>query len=405
MRWVFLLLGLPLFLAVVLFVVLTDAQPSLSRSAEIRLADLERGKAIIDSLGLRRMREGDVRQLALSESDLDIGVNYLAHRLVGGNADVRIALSQLVMRASVPLRGTGRFVNLQWVMAPGAEVLELAELRIGRLVLPAGLSRRLLPWLIASSPYGEEFGAARALLDSATLADGTLALHFTWRRMAVEQLMRGGGIQGGDAATLNAYRDRLNQVRSGNFSILLGEVFALAQQRSRNGDPVLENRAALNSLAERVLGSRLMSQRGIARTDRKVEVRLAERVDFAQHFALSAFLAATGGEGLSEMAGLYKELKDAQGGSGFSFNDLAADRAGSRFGKASTRSRAQALKMQERLAAVQSSALFFPKVDDFPEFMPQHEFEKRFGGVGQPAYQRMIEQIEARIASLPIYAD
>jgi hypothetical protein len=405
MRWVFLLLGLPLFLAVVLFVALTDAQPSLSRSAEIRMADLERGKAIIDSLGLRRMREGDVRQLALSESDLNIGVNYLAHRLVGGSADVRIALSQLVVRASVPLRGWGRFVNLQWVMGPGAEVLDLAELRVGKLALPAGLSQRLLPWLIDSSPYGEEFAAARTLLDSATLSDGSLALHFTWRRAAVEQLMQGGGIKGGDAATLSAYRDHLNKVRRGDFPVLLGEVFALAKQRSRNGDPVLENRAALNSLAERVLGSRLMSQQGIARTDRKGEVRLAGRVDFAQHFALSAFLAATGGEGLSEMAGLYKELKDAQGGSGFSFNDLAADRAGSRFGKAATRSRVQALKMQELLALAKSSESFFPQVDDLPEFMPQQEFEKRFGGVGQPAYQRMIEQIEARIAGLPIYAD
>jgi hypothetical protein len=37
--------------------------------------------------------------------------------------------------------------------------------------------------------------------------------------------------------------------------------------------------------------------------------------------------------------------------------------------------------------------------------MQQAEFERRFGGVGQPAYQKMLRQIEARIAKTPLYAE
>jgi hypothetical protein len=74
---------------------------------------------------------------------------------------------------------------------------------------------------------------------------------------------------------------------------------------------------------------------------------------------------------LSNLAGLYKELKDAQAGSGFSFNDLAADLAGSRMGEVSTGSRTAALRMQKKLANVRDAGTFFPKVRDLPEFLSQ----------------------------------
>ncbi len=80
-----------------------------------------------------------------------------------------------------------------------------------------------------------------------------------------------------------------------------------------------------------------------------------------------------------------------------------ADRAGSRLGEIATRSRASALKLQQRLANVQDARAFFPLVHDLPEFMSQAEFQRRFGGVGQPEYRRMIAQIEARIAGLVVY--
>jgi len=223
--------------------------------------------------------------------------------------------------------------------------------------------------------------------------------------------MHGGAGYGVDEAALTVYRKHLSQAgsRAGgkhDFAVLLGEAFSLAQKRSSRRDPVIENRVALTALAETVLGGRLLSRRGMVRTDRHTGIKLAGREDFSQHFALSAFLAATGGEGLSDLAGVYKELKDAQqGGSGFSFTDLAADRAGSRLGEASTHSRKAALQMQKRLAGVRDAKVFLPAIRDLPEFMPQAEFQRRFGGVGQPAYQRMVEQIEARIAGVALYQD
>jgi hypothetical protein len=40
---------------------------------------------------------------------------------------------------------------------------------------------------------------------------------------------------------------------------------------------------------------------------------------------------------------------------------------------------------------------------DLPESMPEAEFKRRFGGVDAPAYNRMIAEIDGRIAALPAY--
>ena len=71
---------------------------------------------------------------------------------------------------------------------------------------------------------------------------------------------------------------------------------------------------------------------------RPLRVTLRQRQDFTLHFLISAVIAAEAGTPLADAVGLWKELADARrGGSGFSFNDLAADRAGTRFGERAVR--------------------------------------------------------------------
>jgi len=132
------------------------------------------------------------------------------------------------------------------------------------------------------------------------------------------------------------------------------------------------------------------------------EVRLNQREDFAQHFILSAALAANTGGPLSNAIGLYKEITDSRGGSGFSFNDIAADRAGSRFGEVAT-NRATAQKLQIKVGAGIDEGDIIPTIADLPEFMSEGEFKRRFGGIDGPEYKKMMADIEGRIAALPLY--
>ncbi len=132
-------------------------------------------------------------------------------------------------------------------------------------------------------------------------------------------------------------------------------------------------------------------------------VTLAGRTDFPQHFTISAALTATAGSPLSDAVGLYKEVDDARRGSGFSFNDIAADRAGTRFGALAMAGPDARARLETVLARGLREADLIPDVRDLPEFMAEPEFLRRFGGVGAPPYRRMMADIEQRIAALPLY--
>ncbi len=395
-----LLAGLAFLLALA-----TSPVPAIERPARIGLADLERGRAIVASLDLKRLREGEARSLRFDQKDLALALTWLAGSLGRGGAEVEIDADQLRARVSLQLHGLPRYLDLAVAFHPQGDLLIPSHLRLGKVPLPAALSGRLLGALLTISPAAQQYGVLRDMLQKATLRPGQLELTLVWRGAALRQAMRDAGWNpaGIDAAVLAAYRERLAATPGRDFAPLFGEAFALARERSRQGDPVAENRAALTALAEVAVGSRLPLVADDPGPRRKGGVRLGGRADFAQHFGLSAFLSVMGGEGVSDLAGLYKELRDERDGSGFSFNDLAADKAGSRLGEVATRSPESARHVQEQLAGITDERPFFPEVSDLPEFMNSAQFERRFGGVGQPAYVRQVREIEARIGRLPLY--
>jgi hypothetical protein len=126
-------------------------------------------------------------------------------------------------------------------------------------------------------------------------------------------------------------------------------------------------------------------------------------VDFAQHFAISAALAAGAGGPFADAVGIFKEVEDSRRGSGFSFADVAADRAGTRFGEAATGSAASAARLQALARTGLREADVMVAARDLPESMSETEFKRRFGGVDAPPYRRMIAEIDARVDALPLH--
>ena len=43
-----------------------------------------------------------------------------------------------------------------------------------------------------------------------------------------------------------------------------------------------------------------------------------------------------------------------------------------------------------------------PPWHDLPEFLPEAEFLRRYGGVGAPPYNRLLAEIDRRITALPL---
>lgn len=127
---------------------------------------------------------------------------------------------------------------------------------------------------------------------------------------------------------------------------------------------------------------------------------LRGRTDWPRHFTLSAALAILENSLFSDAGGLMKEQVDALAkGSGFSFTDIAADRAGVRFANAATNSQEDAQAMQEFLKQDFRVADFLPFMADLPESLTTEQFRHDYEAVGSQRYREKISEIEIRLDS------
>ena len=191
------------------------------------------------------------------------------------------------------------------------------------------------------------------------------------------------------------------------FATLVESAFAKARHDSAGGDAVLQNRAAILALGialGHVKIARLARLEGDGNLVRQASAArgnatLRGREDWASHYLASAALAVLENPFFSDSAGLAKEALDTiNGGSGFSFADLAADKAGILFAEAATRNEASARDMQVRLQGGFDVEAFFPPVSDLPEGLSPEQFRSQYSGVGGRGYRRMLQEIDRRLS-------
>ena len=315
----------------------------------------------------------------------------------------------LLLSSELPPNPFGRWLNLkvQLVQTQGLPVID--RLQIGRLPLPALLAEPLAQALADRAGLRRELVLASDIVRRVRFEPQQLLVTYAWQDDSARRLFD-GLLAPAELERLQLYADRLAALTSAHppFSTLpmvtlLSPLFELAQQRSTAGaDAALENRAALVVLTlyatGRSVGAVALSARNWTPA-RPLRLLLSGRADFPLHFLVSATLASEGTTPLSRAIGVYKEVADSRGGTGFSFNDMAANRAGTRFGELAVGS-PQAL--QQRLAGGLSDAQLLPRVDDLPEYLAEPEFLRRFGGVGAPPYNALLAEIDRRIAALAL---
>jgi hypothetical protein len=192
-----------------------------------------------------------------------------------------------------------------------------------------------------------------------------------------------------------------------DLAVVLEASFSFAKLRSAEpGDAVSENVAALVAVGIVVGHSKLgwlVGFRPDPSTREQIQrhghtVRLRGRRDLAQHFCVSAALAAISNETLSNLIGQIKEQTDAgPSGSGFSFADLMADQAGSRLGNLASSNPQSAKRIQRALAGNHTSAEYMPAIEGLPEGISAERLTTDFGGINGEGYRDQIEEIERRL--------
>lgn len=385
--------------------------PAATPGAGASHEDIARAKRVLEMNDPRAFPPGTAHRVTMTEQDINLALNHALRKLNRGSARVAVRSGQMELMGTLelPLISSRPYLNVTARIEASNGQPRISRLRVGALPVPPALAMWALEQAAQGANLAREYRLAGEMIQRLELRPGVASVEYRWQPETLRTL--GAQLAGIDAAALAAYHAQLlalhssGAARDGSVTVLLQSMFSFAQQRSAGGgDPVAENRALFLILGAWASGRDLRTLVPQA-PDRpaRFALRLQQRRDIGQHFLVSAAMAAGGDAGLSDAIGIQKEIADTQGGSGFSFTDLAADRAGTRFGRLATASPDQARQIQQLFSRGLMEGDIMPSLTGLPEGLTEAEFISRYSAVGSPAYQAVLDEIERRIAACPLY--
>ncbi len=185
---------------------------------------------------------------------------------------------------------------------------------------------------------------------------------------------------------------------------LMQEAHIMSQQ----GSATLENEAAILAITiyagsprfATLVGDLSFAIDGVPTA--KPKPVLFKRKDLSLHFVFSAAIKLLSEKGVSVAVGEFKELMDrGQGGSGYSFIDLAADLSGANFAALAVNPKT-AEQLQQQMRNEVNEQLFMVSTEALEEGLSKQAFENKYTKVDSPAYNTVVDLINQRIKQLPI---
>lgn len=417
------LLALVIGLPAALVVMSVEKEPLILKSDEMNLTDFKHVQELAKRYDPRRMPADKITTVKATSDELDT----LLKGAVAGSK--RIAARAMVTRYGVvaaltaelpvPENPLGRYVNIRTVVAPSRDGLEINRFAVGSVEFPPSLIEPAI-LLGLNRLAGDENG--QPILDSirsVEVNEPQVTIAFQPPDGLVDTIKAATRryVQVSDPTLVGRYYQKIDDVmsdlpRGGRVSLIevIRPVFQLALSRSQKLNPVPENEAALLAMAiyfgdrrfERFIGE-VMTDEEKSRRQSLDHIRLSGRHDFVQHFTISLGLALTGGDVAANIIGEFKEAKDSEKSSGFSFTDIGADRAGVNLAKRAIANPDAAFRTQRILANTYDENVFFPEFTDLPEGLSHADFRARYGDVNSRQYKRVIAEIDKRIFRTRLY--
>ena len=315
------------------------------------------------------------------------------------------------------------YVNFScWLMPDFNGTMTFSQCKLGSLPVPGKLIEYFAKGL-ARLFFGEEaLITLNNILSNTRLENNQVVVNFKKPgnlKAAVEQRLTDTfkmvqdlrQINGVETETIQTYLDYIqsHSDKTTTTAEMVGKTFLLAKSRSTSEDPADENFAALWALAMS-FGSpdfaRIVAMPVDYSTMLPDKYVLRGRMDLRLHFFYSVALRLASEKQMSINIGKLKEVMDsAKGGSGYSFRDLTADKAGVELADFAIANDTNARRVQEVLAGIDSENQFIPLLHDLPEGLSEDTFASVFGSESDPRYQEMEGRIDARIQALPLYSD
>lgn len=426
-KFIILSLLLVILLPVLLLSLMIDSRPTVATARTPAIADAQKTKALLQDSWeiLKQNRPAD---LSVGVDDLNAAVSFLTRgaTYISGEFSQQQQLLRGKFSLKIAKTPLGDYINFELTILPSEHGLALGDCSIGRVPV----SGALLLWLGRTGLDllgGEQLGSRLlATVERVSFAPGRVLVGFRSgqefaelknRLFAQLKKFRGDPAAEEELARIDYYLQQLEKINrqrgtgQASLSQILGPLFRQAGEQSANRPALAENRAALYALAIylggrefRQLASYLLNPQQPFPRNQTTSYTLAGRRDLLKHFLVSAGIKLMSDAQIGFAVGEFKELLDANnGGSGFSFIDLAADRSGLYFAQHATGSAAEANLFQQKIAEIGNEEDFFPPIERLEEGLHAQKFIDRYGNVDTGRYKEVVQLIDQRIAVLPLY--
>lgn len=411
--------GILFLIAAVTFMVMAiQDYASVSKNSPLTPDEISQVKKLIQSNDPTRFSKKQNRQLHINENDFNLLLRYLSDRSRDQiRAKTIILPATLYLQTSITIQNNpfGEFLNIAAELEQADQKLKIKSMDIGELSIPAFIANILVDYTHKHLLDNYmEYQVVIKSIDSFQLQQHVLSINYYWQPELANQVkdqITNRLMTKEQKEIYLAYYQQLyniiNNTRDARPSLtqLLNEMFQFAKQRSLLNDPVIENRAMLITLGAYMLNKNIPELIGITKTNkiRRKNFYLLNRNDLSKHLIISAALTAMADSNFAHAIGLDKELSDSNGGSGFSFADLTADRAGVTLATTALSSENTARIMQLRLASVSQESDYMPDIDQMPEGLQKLDFQLAYRNTESQEYKMIISEIDRRIANCSIY--
>lgn len=396
-------------LPIVAAVLMLETSPAVPETPALKAEDVRQGREAF-SLVRRAMIEGDGSQIITMDAGQLGSVAALAGRGLGQRrAAASLDAGGVTAAVSVDLPA-GLWLNLSVRVLASKSGFPPLELRAGDLRIsgwPARAlvlaARQVLVW------RGLPLQPLDAMVRSFATDNGILRVQpgkGIGQTGLVSALIGLGGRQIDQARVTLIYCALASQQRaqpSNDLAVQVHRMIAATQADSAEKAAV-DHANGLVALALVVAGKSALSLTDKALSPLagcpkpRVQVLLAGRIDLAKHWTVSAALAAAGGVRTGRLMGEWKELADSMaGGSGFSFADLAADRAGLRVGTAAV-DPALALALRTDLRGRDNAGLLPPSVLKLAEGLSEQRFVARYRDTESARFAAAVREVDGLLA-------
>jgi hypothetical protein len=401
-----------------------DDKPLVTKGPQVGVRDINSAKEFLQQYDPRNLPDGKVTVIKANQRQINTALAaalaaapFLKARIVPSKFGL---LGAVTASPPIPDNPFGKFINVRMLIESSEEGLQIGRLSIGDIEIPTAIVR---PVFMVVMDQLAGAGRGRAFLEtipSVKITGSLVSVVYRPKDGLLDDLKSAAKktVAAGDPKITKVYWEKLHDFHRvtptrGQMSLsqYLQPMFALAKQRSAGGNAIEENKAAIFALAmffgdirlERFIGK--VRDGEYTSAPRKTSgVRLQGRHDWVQHYLLSAGLTLAGGQGIADFIGEAKEVDDATNkASGFSFTDLAADRAGVRFANIATGSVDGARRIQSLLSRPIAEPDIFPEIRDLPEGLTAAQFKARYDERDSAAFKRVIADIDRRISDIPIY--